>query len=572
MRYSDSRLKSLWLSAAVALVAAALLVGYLHQRFMREQRRQTSLILQQVCERTATVLATRMRQLFDAALLETLEAVDHVASAEFDLVPVVSIFNPGLERHRYVERFFLWSRRAPTQYLDQVLFYQSSRDEGSLDIVVRGAKGEPLGGFVSDPAQGREIMDAALAVSRSKRGFGVFHRTFDGVPYQIVIHNHWDHVTRDRLYGVTGYAVNLLAVRQRIFTELLQAELAVIVPADAQSQQLAFTVFDEQQKLIYGRTVPATHSATAWIDLLFYPMNAPKSWLSAQPARPRWQLVVSASEAATANLESYGLLVAIMCLILMALLCAIGIDRQWARLSKMHSDLCRMYSDFVANVSHELKTPLSILAAASETLRLGRVRSPEKVNDYADIIHYQTSRLSDLVTQILRFSRNENGAKVYRFQKLELGQLVKTSVEGFDVGVKAGQVGVKAGQVTLQYEGPPHDVFVHGDRGAIEEVLDCLLDNAVKYGNGSHRVSVHVECDSGQAILSVRDEGIGIDPGDLSRIFEKFYRGSHDGHSKPGFGLGLAIVQDVLVAHQGRITVNSEPGRGSEFRIILPAA
>jgi two-component system phosphate regulon sensor histidine kinase PhoR len=242
----------------------------------------------------------------------------------------------------------------------------------------------------------------------------------------------------------------------------------------------------------------------------------------------------------------------------MALGCAVAITRQSTLLSQMHSD-------FVADVSHQLKTPLALLTTASDTLSLGRVRSPEKLKEYAEIVHGQTERLSRLVEQILAFSRHETGPNIYHFQKIDLAQFVKQSVEGFDVGTRRGEV-------TIQFEAPPEAVFVEADPAALEDVVSNLLDNAVKYGNGRNQVVVRVEHAARQAVLSVRDQGIGIEPADLSRIFNKFYRGRQDGHPQRGFGLGLTIVRDVVRAHRGRITVESERGCGSDFRVALPSA
>jgi len=111
---------------------------------------------------------------------------------------------------------------------------------------------------------------------------------------------------------------------------------------------------------------------------------------------------------------------------------------------------------------------------------------------------------------------------------------------------------------------------VNGDAEALEQVVVNLVENAIKYGGGQEIV-VRLERDGANAVLSVQDHGMGIETSEVPRIFDKFYRGTSGAHRAPGFGLGLAIVREVVTAHRGRVSVSSQPGHGSLFRVVLPA-
>jgi two-component system phosphate regulon sensor histidine kinase PhoR len=215
-------------------------------------------------------------------------------------------------------------------------------------------------------------------------------------------------------------------------------------------------------------------------------------------------------------------------------------------------------------VSHQLKTPLSLLSTAAETVAMDRVRSPEKLAQYFEIIRSEVGRLSALVQRILEFSRMQQRPAL-EFEEVDLGALVRETVDAFESGLRGRPVAFR-----VEQDGPaPH---LQADPAALEQVLANLLDNAVKYSDAATEVTVRVGWSGSDAVVEVRDRGIGIAPEDRRRIFEKFYRGSGAAHHRRGFGLGLAIVQELVAAHRGRIEVDSVPHEGSTFRIVLPVA
>jgi signal transduction histidine kinase len=242
-----------------------------------------------------------------------------------------------------------------------------------------------------------------------------------------------------------------------------------------------------------------------------------------------------------------------------ALALAAGAIARQARLSQMKSD-------FVSNVSHELRTPLSSIRVFGEYMRLGRVTQPEKVQQYGEYIEAEGRRLTQLINNILDFSKIESAEKKYRFAETDVVELVEHTLSAVEVPLRDQGV-----VISLDIASPPPPALLI-DKDAIGQVLVNLLDNAIKYSNGNKIIDVRIESRPDEVRIAVRDHGIGIAKCEQKKIFEKFYRvGSGLVHDVKGSGLGLSIVQHVVCAHGGRVEVESVPGEGSTFTIVLPA-
>jgi signal transduction histidine kinase len=228
--------------------------------------------------------------------------------------------------------------------------------------------------------------------------------------------------------------------------------------------------------------------------------------------------------------------------------------------------LSRMKSDFLSNVSHELRTPLASIRVFGEHLRVGRVGG-DRVREYGAYIENESGRLTQLVDNILDFSRIESGAKTYVFELADLGSIVEQTLRPLAVSL------AHAG-FTLRYEPPAATLpLVRVDREAVAQALANLVDNAVKYSGSSREVAVQVDRVDGEARVTVRDRGVGIAADEHERIFERFHRVSTGlVHDVKGSGLGLAIVRHVAEAHGGRVSVSSALGRGSVFTLHVPLA
>jgi signal transduction histidine kinase len=233
----------------------------------------------------------------------------------------------------------------------------------------------------------------------------------------------------------------------------------------------------------------------------------------------------------------------------------------------MHElEVARLQSDFVSAVSHEFRTPLASLRQLSELLADGRVPSEQRRQEYYQALSRESERLHRLVEGLLDFGRMEAGAKEYRFETLDPAALVREVVAEF--AREAREQGFE--MVTECSDGMPP---VRADREALSRAVWNLLDNAVKYSPGGKQVWVETRREGGRAAICVRDRGLGIPPGDQARVFRKFVRGeSARTAGVKGTGLGLAMVKHIVDAHGGEIRVESQPGVGTTFTILLPPA
>jgi len=231
-----------------------------------------------------------------------------------------------------------------------------------------------------------------------------------------------------------------------------------------------------------------------------------------------------------------------------------------------------MKSDFVANVSHELKTPLSLVRMFAEMLQSGRVSSDEKRQQYLDIIVSESERLSALIENVLDFARVERGRQAYEFSDGDVGDAVSRAVNVYRY--RAEREGVEL--ATEVEEGLPSALI---DERAIQLAVINLIDNALKYAPGSGRVVVKARRENGSVVVRVDDRGPGVAPEDRERIFERFVRGPtarppRDGSPVRGSGIGLALVKHIAESHGGKAWVEGKPpgdGPGASFALSIPS-
>ena len=272
--------------------------------------------------------------------------------------------------------------------------------------------------------------------------------------------------------------------------------------------------------------------------------------VSVGPRLPGWYLSIRGQSPRETSINVY-LWTAVLVLAAVAVLALLAV-----RVVRRQTALARLKNDLVATVSHELKTPLSSMRVLVDTLMESDKMDENARRDYLRLIAGENERLSRLVQNFLTFSRMERNKHTFEFKASEVRPIVDVAVAGHDVVVRV----------------PDNLPRVTADPDAIATALGNLLDNASKH-SGNKDVLVTAKANNGTVQISVQDHGIGIPRRDLKRVFEPFYqvdqRLSRNGG---GCGLGLSIVQSIINAHGGRISVESEPGSGSTFTISLPVA
>jgi signal transduction histidine kinase len=277
-----------------------------------------------------------------------------------------------------------------------------------------------------------------------------------------------------------------------------------------------------------------------------------------------WRLIVTQSaldnlkNAALRNNILHGILLAIV----VALMClgAFMIARDITR----ESEITRQKSEFVHNISHELKTPLTLIRLFGETLKDKKTLSAENKQQAYDIITRESERLSYMINNVLDFSRIEMGRKEFNFKTGDLAQTLAETVDSYRTHLEEKGFSIHLGiDADL-----PQIAF---DRDALASVLINLLSNAMKFSPDQKEVSIRLFGSDDEIVLQVADKGIGIAKKELNKIFKRFYRSENQAVSESrGSGLGLTIIQHIAEAHGGRVEVESELGRGSVFSFYLP--
>jgi two-component system phosphate regulon sensor histidine kinase PhoR len=241
---------------------------------------------------------------------------------------------------------------------------------------------------------------------------------------------------------------------------------------------------------------------------------------------------------------------------------ATGVILVWVFVSR-EANLSRLQSDFVSKVSHELRTPLTSIRLFSETLALRR-GDPEAEEKCIAALARESKRLQELIDRLLDWGRMESGRREYVVRRTDVRSVIATALESFE-SLSAGR------NIEFRVDYPPEALSIDADRGALSDALLNLLTNAFKYGGEPAKIDLFVSEHSKEVLISVRDNGQGIPQREHKRIFQKFYRvDDRLSRVREGSGLGLAIVKHVMKAHRGRVEVESRPGEGSTFSLVLP--
>jgi signal transduction histidine kinase len=277
-----------------------------------------------------------------------------------------------------------------------------------------------------------------------------------------------------------------------------------------------------------------------------------------------WKLLVS--QASFKELERtavrenvlYGMLLSVI--VVLMLLGVVLIIRDISR----ESETTRLRTEFVHNVSHELKTPLTLVRLYSETLQRKEDLEEEEKQEAYEIITKESERLSHLINNVLDFSRIEMGRKEFNFKKGNLSDVVRDTLDSYRYHLE------KKG-FNIQADIAPDLPEINFDREAMASVLVNLLSNAMKFSQERKEVAVRLFKEKNCAVLQVEDKGIGISPKEISKIFKRFYRVKDKVSAETGgSGLGLTLIKHITEAHSGRVKVESQPGEGSIFSVILP--
>jgi len=332
----------------------------------------------------------------------------------------------------------------------------------------------------------------------------------------------------------------------------------VLVACNVSLDRLKRDLADPLLAIHRGLEIVRTQDATAtWSQ----PMSRALRFWSIQPTR---SFLVEQKDAVMWQTLGH---ISLTVLSLLTLLTAI-----WflLRVTRRELALAEMKSNFVADVSHELKTPLALIHLFSETLQSGRVTDENKRQEYYSIITRESTRLTNLIDNILNFARIDAGEKEYSFKFIDVAEIVSDIYKSYRLELDNDCF---EHHLVVQHELPK----VQADRDAIAQAVLNLISNAIKYSKDERYLLLDVRTETRRdrrgVLISVHDHGIGITPEDRAHLFDGFFRSSDSRvREKRGTGIGLSLVRRIVDAHDGFLVVESRLVKGSTFRIFLPAA
>ena len=398
----------------------------------------------------------------------------------------------------------------------------------------------------------RMLSDMELGAQREDE-LRHLHHAYGGQSYLV---SYWQRSYAGRHYLVVAWHDIGRIVRETLPT--LYTEL-VLQQGASPTRSSRVNVVDEDGRIIYG---PPLRSGEFTVGVRF-----PTTLYN-------WRLQVSpnASEELAAHVQSRRILeismVTLSCAVIVAGVAAILFAAEKQRRISM------LQSDFVANVTHELKTPLALVRMFGEMLQSGRVSSEAKQKEYLEIIVRESERLSALIENVLDFARVERGREAYEFARGDVGDAVEKAVAVYRY--RAEREGV---ELTIDREGslPPARI----DERAVQLAVINLIDNALKYAPEGKVIAIQAAREGAVVAVRITDQGPGVPEDDRDRIFERFVRGSRREGTNPrpgstsgpvrGSGIGLALVKHIAESHGGRAWVEGAAVGGSTFVFTIPA-
>jgi signal transduction histidine kinase len=531
----------------IALTATVLALSWYGYRAVTEWRRSTVVLIERTAEDGADLLVTALTRDMrgaQALVLANRDSGDYATQSVADFsYEVASAFN----RYIYPESFFGW--RAADGEL--VFFNRASRKPpwmtGAID-----ARRYPVV-MTRNPWIARRLLDRIRQQAANRLTYAHFGTDMAGVPYAIVARLQYADVYRERLESITGFTVNLAWVRERYFSELVSEVSRIGESGTA----LDYAVLDERGATVAG-VARGDLAAERQFPLQFFDPGAAE--LEGQEGSPAgWTVRVSAASDPVLEWATSGEDTTLLAIAAIALGLAISFLLT-AHSVRAGAALAAMRAEFVSIATHELKTPLATIRAASDTMVRGRLAA-DGVKQYAHLVVQESKRLTRLVDNLLAYARIIDVRDLYNFERLAPAELIEESLSGFERQLSEGGFDVAA---DVPYDLP----LVRGDRTTLRLVLDNLLDNAIRYSGDRRWIRVSARRKGVRVAVEVCDRGVGIAPDEIQAVTRRFVRGRRT--TTHGSGLGLAIVMRVVTDHGGRFEIESDPAQSTRARFDLP--
>jgi signal transduction histidine kinase len=463
-------------------------------------------------------------------------------------------FARGFARFPYLESFFVWTAAGGGDGSTYV--FDRAERTPSWDTSAVADDPFPVV-FRRDPAAFQAAVRQARAQAAGRSSFAMFETSVGGVPYQALAHLLYDGgAANARLSSMVGYTVNLDWVRAHYFSDFIRQIQGIIG-----DPTLGIEIVDGEGRAVAavgppmaGPVVHARSFPHVFADQALLPDASPL--LRADD----WTARVGVANEASRAAASRGAARTLALLGLGALVTIIGLGFT-VRAARAAANLATVQSEFVSAVSHEMKTPLSLIKLASDTLANGRYASPTAIADYGRMMATEAEHLTRLIDNVLYYARINDTTSEYDFEMLDVAELIQESIDRFRP--RLNELGIE-----LEVNLPADPSFVRADHVMMVHAFDNIVDNAIKYAASGRWLGVRAYADEQSVHVEIADDGDGIPAHDLSRVFEKFYRRKGTRHR--GAGLGLAIVRRIVDDHRGTVKMSSTVGHGTRVDVQLP--
>ncbi len=550
--------RGLRLAAGLAVVVAipVAVLFYFQYRSLTDLEATSAVVLRQLSSDTADGIAKTVEESLKRPHISVLLGVPQARMEPPDTNFIAPVLTESLAESPFIDEFYVWSAATPPN------------GRGGRWLVFDRASATQNGAAASRFHEDLEVQERLLPklqqMAGLRRAIVAFPDTLHGRPYYIQAQLRWATPARDRLTSLMAFAVDAERLRQEFFPALVDARVSQLQQPTG-FPPLRVTLADDQGRIVvsgHGEGEQPVDERT--FPLVFFDKELLEFAAPYEAHREIWRLHTSYGPTTIPEIVSANTRPQLALMLLVAAVMGIGVFLV-AGAAAREVRLAELKSNFVASVSHDLKTPLALIQLFAETLELGRARSTDRAQEYYRIINGEAKKLTRLIENILDFSRMEAGLRPYTLAPADIGQLVRHVVTLMEPQFTQAQF-------TVQCHVAPGLPSVGADVIAAERAVENLLANALKYSADSRAIEVDVYAERGEVVVRVRDHGIGIPRREQRRIFRKFYRIHQDlGGGPQGTGLGLAIVDHAMRGHGGYVGVESEPGQGSTFTLHFPA-
>jgi signal transduction histidine kinase len=540
-------------------VAIAIPVGVLfvfQYRALASLESTSAVVLRQLSTDTVDTAARAIETALKEPHIKVLLALPQARVEPLDPAFVAPVLTDGLEASPFIDAFYIWTRPSAADVLSGRWLTFDAQSANMVAAV-------PADRFRDNPASRRALLGKLQQLASLKRAIVAFSDTIDGRPHYVQAQLRWSSPARDELTSLVAFAVDAERLRTEFIPTLLATRLQSLQqPSGFPPLRLALEDGD-RRLVVAGHGPDDTFVDARTFPLVFFDKELLEFAAPYEARRENWQLrtTYGANDIPAVVNASTRPQKALMGVV--GVLMSIGVFLV-VRAAAREVRVAELKSNFVASVSHDLKTPLALIQLFAETLELGRVKNPDRAQEYYRIINLEARKLTRLIENILDFSRMEAGLRPYTKQPEDIGVIVDRVVDMMAPQFTQGKF-----SVTVHRDEPLPAVMA--DVLAVERAVENLLTNALKYSGESKQIDIAVVTAGQQVQVRISDHGIGIPRQEQRRIFRKFYRVQQElGGGPQGTGLGLAIVEHTMRGHGGSVSVDSTPGVGSQFTLHFP--